>query len=86
MNEGMGNGGVRRGETHRTDDDAGVAQVEELVHAGEDHGADDTQNPCTNSRRRHGIIVKVGHSGADLWVGRVFLYEYVGGHGLRQRG
>lgn len=63
VSEQLGNVGQNR--------DGWVADGEELVHEGEQGGEEQTDNPRTNGRRRHGGVVVVVDDGAHLRVGRV---------------
>lgn len=55
------------------DDDRGIAEEEELVHAGEDDGADDADDPDAQGARGHGDVVGVGDGAAHFRVRRVLL-------------
>ena len=59
--------------TYTGDSDGGVAEVEELVKAGDDDGPDEADEPCTEGRAGHVDIVGVGDGSTDLRVGGVVL-------------
>lgn len=49
--------------THAIDADTWVSEEEELVHAGEHDGPNDSKYPCPQRRRRHLGVVKVCYRG-----------------------
>lgn len=59
--------------TYRANADGGVAEVEELINAGEDHGPANTKEPRADRVDGHGGIIKVRDRRADLGVWRVIL-------------
>ena len=63
----------KREDTHTTDGDGGVPEEEELVHAGDEDGPDDSDEPSTEGAGGHVRVVGVGDGGAHLGVGRVVL-------------
>jgi hypothetical protein len=63
--------------TNLTDGDGGESKEEELVHAGNDDGPDETDDPSTEGRRRHGGIICVGDRRTDFWI-RGFILERKG--------
>lgn len=71
--------------THGGDGDGRVAEVEELVHAGEDHGPEDADEPRPERRDGHRGVVVVGDGGAHLWVRRVVLCTASYQRGARAR-
>ena len=54
--------------TNLTDGDGGVSEEKELVHAGNEDSPDETDDPSTESRRRHRGIVCVGNRRTDFWI------------------
>ena len=63
----------KKSDAHIANSDGRIPEEEELVHAGDEDGPDDTNHPCTEGVDRHGRVVGVGDGGADLGVGRVIL-------------
>jgi hypothetical protein len=56
------------GDTHLTDEDGGVSQIEELVHAGDENCPNKTDDPRTQGRRWHRGIICVGNRSTDFWI------------------
>ena len=62
-------------QTYAANGDRGIPEEEELVHAGDDDGPDDTYEPCTEGVDRHVRVVGVGDGGADLGIRGIILKE-----------
>ena len=62
-------------QTYAANGDRGIPEEEELVHAGDDDGPDDTYEPCTEGFDRHVRVVGVGDGGADLGIWGIILEE-----------
>ena len=61
--------------TYPADWDARIAEEEELVHAGNDNGPYQPNNPGAQGGDRHSRIVGISDRRADLWVGGVVLWQ-----------
>lgn len=48
-----------------------VSEEEKLVDTGDQDSPHDADNPSSESRRRHGRVVGVGHGGPDFWIRRL---------------
>ena len=59
--------------TYPAHGDTRKAEEEELIHAGNDDGPNQPNNPAAQGGHRHGRIVGVGDRRADLWIRRVVL-------------
>ena len=62
-----------REQTYSGDRDGGIPEEEELVHAGEDDGPDEANEPGAEGVHGHVRVVGVGDGGPDLGVGRIIL-------------
>ena len=65
-----------REQTYSGDRDGGIPEEEELVHAGEDDGPDETDGPSAECVHRHVRIVGVSDGRSNLGVRRVILWTF----------
>lgn len=65
--------GSKNGGTYASDGDRRIPEVEELVHAGDEDGPGEADNPCPDGVHGHVGIIGVRDGGPHLGVGGILL-------------
>lgn len=63
----------RKRGTYIGDHEGGIAEIVELVDAGEDDSPEDSEEPGAEGVDGHGLVIVVCDGGTDFWIGRVVL-------------